>query len=162
MIHVSWHDAREFCKRLTSLSNRGTYRLPTEAEWEYACRAGTTTPFHFGETITSSLVNYGVEQTVDVNGFTPNAWGLHQMHGNAWEWCLDEFLEYSEKSNNLKNNGSEPYGDMNANENDNRFRQLRGGSWGYDAKFCRSAFRNGSDARVRADYGFRLLFTFSL
>ena len=162
MIHVSWHDAREFCKRLTSLSNRGTYRLPTEAEWEYACRAGTTTPFHFGETITSSLVNYGVEQTVDVNGFTPNAWGLHQMHGNAWEWCLDEFLEYSEKSNNLKNNGSEPYGDMNANENDNRFRQLRGGSWGYDAKFCRSAFRNGSDARVRDDYGFRLLFTFSL
>ena len=158
MIYVSWHEAREFCKKLTSTSNRGTYRLPTEAEWEYACRAGTTTPFHFGETITPSLVNYGGNQTVDVNGFTPNAWGLHQIHGNVWEWCLDEFLEYSKKSSNLKNNGSEPYGDMNVNQNDNRSRALRGGSWFGSDIFCRSAFRGWyyADSRSR-DLGFRVV-----
>ncbi|MFM7888237.1 MAG: SUMF1/EgtB/PvdO family nonheme iron enzyme [Pseudanabaena sp.] len=143
MIYVSWHEAREFCKRLTATlpANRSIYRLPTEAEWEYACRAGTNTPFHFGETITPSLVNYDGnypyanaskgeyrKQTVDVNfdKFSSNAWGLHQMHGNVWEWCLDEYVDnYSQKSSSLKNNGSEPYGDMNINENDNRSRLLR-------------------------------------
>jgi formylglycine-generating enzyme required for sulfatase activity/predicted Ser/Thr protein kinase len=172
MVRVSWHEAREFCKKLTSTSNRGTYRFPTEAEWEYACRAGTNTPFHFGETITPSLVNYDGnnpyanapkgeyrQQTVDVNSFTPNAWGLHQMHGNVWEWCLDEYVDsYSKKSNNLKNNGSEPYGDMNINENDNRSRLLRGGSWNYIARNCRAANRVGGNARLQHDYvGFRLL-----
>jgi len=159
MIYVSWHEAREFCKKLTSTSNQGTYRLPTEAEWEYACRAGTTTPFHFGETIAPSLVNYNGKQTVDVNGFTPNAWGLHQMHGNVWEWCLDEYVDnYSKKSSNLKNNGSEPYGDMNINENDNRFRALRGGSWGNLGFYCRSAYRNGFYAVSRNYfYGFRVV-----
>jgi len=171
MIYVSWHEAREFCKKLTSISNRGTYRLPTEAEWEYACRAGTTMPFHFGETITPSLVNYDGnypyanapkgeyrEKTVDVNSFTPNAWGLHQMHGNVWEWCLDEYFKYSEKSNNLKNNGSEPYADMNVNQNDNRFRALRGGSWFYNVISCRSADRFRDDAvGSYHDLGFRVV-----
>jgi formylglycine-generating enzyme required for sulfatase activity len=169
MIYVNWYDAREFCKKLTSTSNRGTYRLPTEAEWEYACRAGTTTPFHFGETITPSLVNYYGnanatkgeyrEQTVDVNNFTPNAWGLHQMHGNVWEWCLDEYVEYSKKSSNLKNNGSEPYGDMTANENDNRFYALRGGCWGNLAIVCRSAGRFYYVAQLQGgSYGLRVVF----
>ena len=160
MIYVSWHEAREFCKKLTSISNRGTYRLPTEAEWEYACRAGTTTPFHFGETITPSLVKYGGSQTVDVNGFTPNAWGLHQMHGNVWEWCLDKYVDhYSNKSSNLKNNGSEPYGDMNVNQNDNRFRALRGGSWVNIDFDCRSAIRDGDIAGGGSDdyVGFRVV-----
>ena len=176
MIYVSWHEAREFCKKLTSTSNRGTYRLPTEAEWEYACHAGTTTPFHFGETITPSLVNYNGnnpyanapkgeyrQQTVDVNSFSPNAWGLHQMHGNVWEWCLDEYVDnYSKKSSNLKNNGSEPYGDISINENDNRSRLLRGGSWFYIARDCRAANRDGNNARGQSGIvGFRVIFASS-
>ena len=170
MIAVSWHEAREFCKRISS--SRGTYRLPTEAEWEYACRAGTTTPFHFGETITPSLVNYDGnnpyanaskgewrQQTVEVNSFDPNAWGLYQMHGNVWEWCLDEYVDtYSKKSSNLKNNGSEPYGDMNVNDNDNRSCLLRGGSWNFNAGYCRAGLRGGTSARNQSsDFGFRLL-----
>ena len=179
MVRVSWHEAREFCKRLTATlpANRGIYRLPTEAEWEYACRAGTTTPFHFGETITPQLANYDwtnpyanaskekdyPQKTVDVNNFTPNAWGLHQMHGNVWEWCLDEYVDsYSKKSTNLKNNGSEPYGDMNVNENDNRSRLLRGGSWIGNAFDCRSAVRNGDYARGQNNFiGFRVVFASS-
>ncbi len=169
MIYVSWHEAREFCKRISS--TRGTYRLPTEAEWEYACRAGTTTPFHFAESITPSLVNYNGEypyanaskgenrqQTVDVNSFDPNAWGLYQMHGNVWEWCLDEKIEYNKKSSNLKNNGSEPYGDMSVNDNDNRSRVLRGGSWFFDAINCRSAYRYRNFARFQyVNFGFRVV-----
>ncbi|MEI6065397.1 MAG: SUMF1/EgtB/PvdO family nonheme iron enzyme, partial [Pseudanabaena sp. ELA748] len=169
MIYVSWHEAREFCKRLTASlpANRGIYRLPTEAEWEYTCRAGTTTPFHFGETITPSLVNYhgeypyaNAQQTVDVHNFYPNAWGLHQMHGNVWELCLDEYLvNYSKKSSSLKNNGSEPYGDMGVNESDNRYHLLHGGSWINSAINCRSAFRNRGDARGQYSIsGFRLVF----
>jgi formylglycine-generating enzyme required for sulfatase activity len=170
MIYVRWHEAREFCKRLTATlpANRGTYRLPTEAEWEYACRAGTTTPFHFGETITPSLVNYNHyrQQIVDVNSFSPNAWGLHQMHGNVWEWCLDQYFDsYNEKSSNLKNNGSEPYGGMNVNDTDNRYlsRLLRGGSWNSVARRCRAAYRDGDIAQKQVNYiGFRLLLASSL
>ena len=175
IIYVSWHEAREFCKRLTAAlpANRVIYRLPTEAEWEYACRAGTTTPFHFGETITPSLVNYNGNypyanapkgeyrrQTVDVNNFTPNTWGLHQMHGNVWEWCLDEYTDnYSKKTSNLKNNGGEPSGDMNVNDNDNRSYLLRGGSWIYDAIYCRSAYRSRYIAQNQIDLsGFRVVF----
>ena len=170
MIYVSWHEAREFCKRISS--NRGTYRLPTEAEWEYACRAGTTTPFHFGETITPKLANYDwtnpyanapkekeyPQKTVDVNNFDPNAWGLYQMHGNVSEWCLDEYVEYNKKSSNLRNNGSEPYGDMNVNNNDNRSRVVRSGSWFYNAFLSRSALRIGDFARGQSFYvGFRVI-----
>ncbi len=176
MIYVSLHEAREFCKRLTALilGDRGFYRLPTEAEWEYACRAGTTTPFHFGETITPSLVSYNGhhpyanapkggyrQQTVDVNSFMPNLWGLYQMHGNVWEWCLDEFLEYSKKTGNLKNNGSEPYGDMNVNDND-RSRLARGGSFVQLAALCRSACRSRlapCNGMTSKDIGFRIVFS---
>ncbi len=99
--NVSWHDCVEFCKRLFDKTGKA-YRLPSESEWEYACRAGTTTPFYFGETITTDLANYhgdytyasgpkGVyrEQTTDVGSFPPNAFGLYDMHGNVWEWCAD-------------------------------------------------------------------------
>jgi formylglycine-generating enzyme required for sulfatase activity len=98
---VSWNDAVEFCKKL-SQKTRHKYRLPSEAEWEYACRAGTTTPFHFGETITTELTNYDGDytyasglkgkyrkQTTEVGTFPPNAFGLYDMHGNVWEWCQD-------------------------------------------------------------------------
>lgn len=175
MVRVSWHEAREFCKRLTATlpANRGVYRLPTEAEWEYACRAGTTTPFHFGETITPGLVNYDGNypyanapqgeyrgQPVDVNfdKFSPNAWGLHQMHGNVWEWCLDEWHDgYANKPENLKQQGNQAWGDLNVNENDNRSRALRGGSWDDYAYDCRSANRDRNGADGRFDLiGFRV------
>ncbi len=102
---VSWYDAIEFCARLSRRTGR-QYRLPSEAEWEYACRAGTTTPFHFGETITDKLANYYAEktfanepkgeyrtQTTPVGTFPPNAFGLYDMHSNVWEWCADAFHE---------------------------------------------------------------------
>ena len=98
---VNWYDAIEFCARLSKLTVR-EYRLPSEAEWEYACRAGTTTPFYFGETITGKLANYNAsetyadepkgeyrEETTPVGQFSPNAFGLYDMHGNVWEWCAD-------------------------------------------------------------------------
>ena len=102
---VSWEDAEEFCQRLSKQTGK-EYRLPSEAEWEYACRAGTTTPFHFGETITSDLANYRGsstyanepkgeyrEKTIQVGSFPPNAVGLYDMHGNVWEWCQDDFQD---------------------------------------------------------------------
>lgn len=102
--NVSWYDATEFCKRLSAKTGR-EYKLPSEAQWEYACRAGTETPFHFGEIITTELANYrGTstyngspegeyrEQTTDVGSFPANAWGLYDIHGNVFEWCEDDWL----------------------------------------------------------------------
>jgi len=85
---VSWEDAMEFCRRLSQRTGR-RYTLPCEAQWEYACRAGTTTPFHSGDTISTGLANYNAWQTTDVASFPANPWALHDMHGNVWEWCLD-------------------------------------------------------------------------
>ena len=92
---VNWHEAIEFCRRLSARTGKN-YTLPSEAQWEYACRAGTTTPFHFGATISAELANYDRgaagehrKQTTDVASFPANPWGLHDMHGNVWEWCLD-------------------------------------------------------------------------
>ena len=170
VVGVSWHEAREFCNKIQQLTGR-TARLPTEGEWEYACRAGTSTPFAFGETVTPEQVNYDGnypygdapkgkyrEVTVNVNSFQPNAWGIYQMHGNVWEWCLDEWHDsYADKPENLKKQGNQAWGDLKVDENDNRYRLLRGGSWNNDAWDCRAALRFGYDARVRFDdIGFRL------
>jgi len=167
---VSWNDAQEFCKKLSQKTGR-TYRLPSEGEWEYACRAGTTTPFHFGETITSALANYNGnstyqsepkgkyrEQTIDVHSFlpidtgfyTPNAFGLYSMHGNVWEWCEDT---YHKNYEGAPTNGSAWNGG-----GDGTIRLLRGGSWIYDPWYCRSASRFNHVAGIRSyDYGFRVV-----
>lgn len=165
IVNVSWHDAVEFCDRLTRRTQR-TYRLPTEAEWEYACRAGTSTPFHFGEMITPDLVNYDSnypygaaapgeyrERTTEVGNFgVANRFSLYDMHGNVWEWCEDHWHETYEgapidgKAWLVK--GAKP----------DHPRLLRGGSWSLDSWVCRSAFRSCSypDYRNYA-FGFRVV-----
>jgi formylglycine-generating enzyme required for sulfatase activity len=148
---VSWYDAVEFCARLASVTKRA-YSLPSEAQWEYACRAGTTTPFHFGETLTTDLANYNGEytygdgpkgiyrkETTEVGSFgVANAFGLYDMHGNVWEWCLDDWHSNYE--------GAPTDGSPWFNGNDNLSQKqgksvLRGGSWIDLPEYCRSAYR---------------------
>jgi formylglycine-generating enzyme required for sulfatase activity len=144
--NVSWDDAQEFCKRLSAQTGKD-YWLPSEAQWEYACRAGTTTPFHFGETITSELVNYdGTETynnspkgeyrktTTDVGSFPANEWGLHDMHGNVWEWCEDD---WHNSYDGAPSDGSA----WVESDRENTSRLLRGGSWDHNPRYCRSAYR---------------------
>ncbi|BCL36797.1 caspase, EACC1-associated type [Nostoc sp. MS1] len=157
---VSWYDAVEFCLRLAAHTNI-EYRLPSEAEWEYACRAGTTTPFHFGETITSDLANYNAnytygagvqriyrQQTTEVGSFgVANAFGLYDMHGNVWEWCLDDLHKDYQVA---PIDGSPWFNDMvteRSTTNDNLYQKqgralLRGGSWVSNPNNCRSASRD--------------------
>jgi len=124
---ISWNEAIKFCKKLSKITGKA-YRLPSESEWEYACRAGTTTPFYFGETITSDLAHYrgrkvyasepkgvNAKGTIEVGQFPPNAFGLYDMHGNVREWCADPWYE---------------------------LRVLRGGSWFVQPAHCRSAARS--------------------
>jgi formylglycine-generating enzyme required for sulfatase activity len=129
--------------------NRNTdgYRLPTEAEWEYACRAGTVTPFNTGNDISTKLANYYEEKTVDVGSFPPNLWGIYDMHGNVYEWCWDWYGEYSKRMQ------TSPIGPSYGKN-----RVLRGGSW-YNKKQClRSAYRYNSTASYRSSFvGFRLV-----
>ena len=143
---VTWYQAVEFCQRLSQRTGR-EYRLPSEAEWEYACRARTTTPFHFGETITTDLANYngdriygeGVKgkyrkETTTVNKFEiANDFGLCDMHGNVWEWCLDYWHK------NYQNAPSDSSAWESGGDSD--LRVLRGGSWGSNPIYCRSASR---------------------
>ncbi len=143
---VSWEDAVEFCQRLSVKTSR-SYRLPSEAEWEYACRAGTQTPFHFGETLTDEFANYdatevyghGVKgedrgETTEVGQFPSNNFGLHDMHGNVWEWCQDDWHEDYEGA---PEDGSA----WLDGESKNNAKVLRGGSWGYYPRLCRCAVR---------------------
>jgi eukaryotic-like serine/threonine-protein kinase len=159
--NMSWDDAVEFCKKISKKTGRN-YRLPSEAEWEYACRAGTTTPFYFGETITTELANYngndtygsapkGVyrERTTEVGQFPPNAFGLYDMHGNVWEWCEDTW--------NDNYNGAPTDGSAWLAGDDNQ-KLLRGGSWHDLPGGCRSADRNGNSRGNRSrNYGFRVV-----
>ena len=142
VINVSWHDANAYCQWLSEQTGE-YYHLPSEEQWEYACRAGTTGPFWFGDQITTDQVNYNGDrpyadgskgevrgQTVPVKALPANSWGLYQMHGNVWEWCEDERGEY---------------------------RVLRGGSWFRYGWNARSAQRNAHHPGFRdVDYGFRL------
>jgi formylglycine-generating enzyme required for sulfatase activity len=159
---VSWYDAVEFCTRLTIHTNR-EYRLPSEAEWEYACRAGTTTPFHFGETIVPELANYDgnytynngskgeyLEKTTPVDHFgLANAFGLSDMYGNVWEWCADYW------HNNYE--GAPSDGSARLKGSKEEFYILRGGSWINDPRGCRSAYRLWYAPDVSYSYlGFRV------
>ncbi len=169
---VSWYDSVEFCDRLSSHTTKRPYRLPSEAEWEYACRAGTTTPFHFGETITTDLANYrgtdneefkwsgsygqgpkGIyrQQTTPVGSFNvANTFGLYDMHGNVWEWCADHWHHNYERA--------PKDGSTWLDDNDNQRRTLRGGSWSYNPNVCRSACRGKYDASERRYFiGFRVV-----
>ncbi len=142
---VSWYDALAFCEKLSQQTGR-TYRMPSEAEWEYACRAGTTTPFHFGPTLTTDLANYdgresyvnepkGLyrEQTTKVGSFSPNVFGLYDMHGNVVEWCADHWHgNYA---------GAPTDGSAWLSDGETASRVLRSGSWGFYPWFCRSADR---------------------
>ncbi len=147
---VSWDDAVEFCKRLSRKSGR-EYRLPTEAEWEYAARAGTNAPFAFGATVTPVVANCAQKRPTTVGSLgVANAFGLFDMTGNVWEWCQDERRD---DYNGLSADGSW------TKEGDPQFRRLRGGSWGLtELKLCRSALRyqDAPDARSRI-YGFRVV-----
>jgi len=152
--NVSWDNATEFCQNLSEKTGK-IYRLPSESQWEYACRAGTTTPFHFGETITSELLNYDGnypygnapkgkyrQETTDVGSFPPNAFGLYDMHGNVWEWCQDVYHD--------NYNGAPTDGSAWESKVDSMERLLRGGCWCSFSWYCRSGFRDS----LHADFCF--------
>jgi formylglycine-generating enzyme required for sulfatase activity len=137
---VSWNDAKAFCQKLSEITGKN-YRLPTEAEWEYACRAGTTTRYYFGDD-DNQLGDYAWyyensnDTTHPVGQKKPNGWGLYDMSGNVWEWCED---------------------DWHSSYNDNDYRILRGGSWDCFLDYCRSAGRGWVNPAARwTDDGFRV------
>ena len=151
--NISWHDAQTFCQRLSSMTGQ-TFRLPTEAEWEYACRAGTETIWYFGND-PAQLGNYAIYNACRKNPpiyrvgvVKPNAWGLFDMIGNVWEWCLDWFDERY-YANSPRENPQGPSA--------GKFRVLRGGAWCDNPTKCRSAFRNGNPPDTRSNsIGFRV------
>jgi formylglycine-generating enzyme required for sulfatase activity len=164
---VSWDDAAAFCRQLSGLPEERTagrsYRLPTEAEWEYACRAGkTSTPFGHGATFSADLGNfdavhpYGdappgalVGRTTPAGRYPANAWGLHDTHGNVWEWCADWYAEGYYAKSPARDPGGPP---------DGRFRVLRGGSWRNQGAVCRAAYRNALAPHMRdSATGFRVV-----
>jgi len=147
---VSWLDAMEFCRRLSQRTGRH-YTLPSEAQWEYACRAGTSTPFAFGETLSDELANYDAshtygngqkgkyrKQTTPVGTFPANAWGLQDMHGNVWEWCLDDRHESYERA---PVDGSAWVDGAEGKTSGEKRKLLRGGSWFVGPGLCGSALR---------------------
>jgi formylglycine-generating enzyme required for sulfatase activity len=148
VIHVSWEDAQAYVVWLSTVT-RLTYRLPTEAEWEFACRAGTTTPYSFGDHITTADANYSsckIAQTSDVGSYPANDWGLLDMHGNVWEWCWDAKRDY----------GTGRIADPLGSTDVFAYRMTRGGSWSVGVRYLRSAFRHADAPGYRAnDVGFR-------
>jgi len=160
---VSWDDAKEFIKRLNDRNDGFVYSLPSEAEWEYAARAGTTTAFAFGDSLSSRQANFNgnypfgnaekgpyLEKTTKVGSYDANAWGLHDMHGNVWEWVEDILHD---DYTGLPTDGS-----ANTTIGDSSQRILRGGSWGGVGMNSRSAYRDWIDSPVRGnDLGFRVV-----
>jgi formylglycine-generating enzyme required for sulfatase activity len=159
---VTWHECNEFCTKLGGLlKGQVTVRLPSEAEWEYACRAGTTTEFHFGNAINTDLANYDGnysfndspkgkcrKETTDVGSFPANMWGLYDVHGNVWEWCRDAKRIYTAADH------TDPDGQLNGDT-----RVMRGGSWRYSPGYCRAAYRSRNTPAYRGcNCGFRVCF----
>jgi formylglycine-generating enzyme required for sulfatase activity len=174
---VSWNDAVAYCAALTAREQAAgrlpagwEYRLPTEAQWEYACRAGTTTVFHYGNELRSGMANFNgryeypgcagsscscynaggiyLGRTTAVGSYVPNAWGLDAMHGNVWEWCADWWV------------GSLPGGSVTDPQGPatGSYRVIRGGSWSHDSRYCRSARRYASYPADRSgSFGFRVV-----
>ncbi len=163
---VSWDDAVAFCKKLSELPEEKkagrVYRLPTEAEWEYACRAGTKTVFHHGDSLSSKQANFDgnyphggagkgpyLERTAKVGSYAPNAFGLYEMHGNVWEWCQDGHAENYYKSSPRED---PPGGPAHASS-----RVVRGGGWDDHGRLCRSSSRSRGNPDNRRRYlGFRV------
>ncbi|MDO5115647.1 MAG: SUMF1/EgtB/PvdO family nonheme iron enzyme [Synergistaceae bacterium] len=173
---ISWHDAVRYCNALSAKEgltpayringeevswdrDADGYRLPTEAEWEYACRAGTATPFSSGENVTTDQANYYGSYpyadfpsgeyrgaTVSVKSFAANPLGLHNMHGNVWEWCWDRYGEYG------ADGAKDPSGAQSG-----RYRVMRGGGWNDFGKHLRSAYRSAAPPNLRMyNFGFRV------
>lgn len=154
---VSWHKAKKFVHRMNAQGSSG-WRLPTEAEWEYACRAGTTTAFSFGDNITPKQVNYDGQRPyaggepglrrdgpVPVRGLPRNPWGLYEMHGNVFEWCEDLYVVHPERG-------------VPANDSPGASRVLRGGAWSSKGKQIRSGSRDGyPPSSSGPKYGFRIV-----
>jgi formylglycine-generating enzyme required for sulfatase activity len=163
VVCVSWNDAQEFCAWLTKTHSGHAYRLPTEAEWEYACRGGasSSTPFHYGASLCSTQANfdgnylYGgaakrpyLQRTTPVGSYKPNAWGLYDLHGNVWEWCADWYAADYYQQSPRRDPPGPPEGSR---------RVIRGGGWNSDGQICRSAVRGGREPAIRfSDLGFRV------
>jgi formylglycine-generating enzyme required for sulfatase activity len=151
--NISFWDAMEFCE-IYSANNERKYRLPTEAEWEYACRARTTTKYYTGDSLIPELACYNHEEHQYINSvgeYPPNQFGLYDMHGNVWEWCLDTWHRTYEGH---PRDGSA----WLSTDNDLKPRMIRGGSWSDPAEKCRSASRERLDPNVKADnVGFRIV-----
>jgi formylglycine-generating enzyme required for sulfatase activity len=156
---VSWSNATDFCQKLSASTGR-RYRLPSEAEWEYACRAGTTTPFHFGKTISTDVANYAsdyvyglgqkgedYQKTTVVGSFPANFFGLYDMHGNVWEWCADKWHP---------NYQDAPVDGSAWIITGAKSHVIRGGSWNFVPWLCRSASRLDYDHRL-VNVGFRVV-----
>jgi formylglycine-generating enzyme required for sulfatase activity len=158
VVNVTWIDVQAFISRLNGLGH-GRFRLPTEAEWEYACRAGTATAYHVGDRLTTDQANYNGQfplpgqpagkhrgGLVDTGSFAPNAWGLFDMHGNAWEWTADDFCDYT-------GDAVDPTATCDA-----PLKAIRGGSWRFNADSARCALRYTHRPEDRGDsLGFRLV-----
>ena len=156
--NISWNDCQEFCRKCTQLGL--SVQLPMEAQWEYACRAGSTTAYSWGNSLNGDMANcdgnypYGtktrgnnLEKTAPVASYMPNAWGLYDMHGNVWEWCQDWKADYPSGS------VTDPTGPSSGS-----YRVNRGGGWSSLAGNCRSAGRNDYVPGYRLDcFGFRLV-----
>ena len=143
---VSWNDCQEFIKKLNAKTDGG-YRLPTESEWEYSCRAGTSTAYSFGDSLTKSDANIDSGGSKAVGSYKPNAFGLYDLHGNVWEWCEDWKADYPAGA------VTDPKGPATG-----EYRVLRGGSFLFNVSFARSSYRNyfSPTFRVVGYGGFRL------